>query len=383
MADTDLLRPRGVPYAAVVDATGTASGGTSSVAQLAAKGIRAICQVDATGLASSDGVSTVAVLASRGLLAFAAVDENGVSTDDAVSTADVIRRRGIRPMVPVNANGIAATGSATMLTLAQRGLDYFCPVDESGAAVDLTPVPPNTIRARAGIFTFTGETMTPIAGYAMTAQRGAFALAGQSVTLTPPAGAASTVWSGTDKGPDMLVSGTPVLTAATNATISQSEIVRATVGHSTGKYYFEYHADFINTFTSVGIANGAHALAGMFLGGDVNGMSWLPTAACYINLIPVTLQGFVVGNTLGLAFDFTNMKFWGRVNGGNWNNDILANQNPATNTGGRSLTTTASGVLAAGPYFPAFFDNNTTGQVTANFGQTAYGTAAPAGFGNW
>ena len=161
MADTDLLRPRGVPYAAVVDATGVASGGTSTAAQLAAKGIRAICQVDATGLASSDGVSTVAVLASRGLRAFAAVDENGISTDDAVSTADVIRRRGIRPMVPVNANGIAATGSATMLTLAQRGLSYFCPVDESGTAVDLTPVPPNTIRARAGIFTFTGESMTP------------------------------------------------------------------------------------------------------------------------------------------------------------------------------------------------------------------------------
>jgi hypothetical protein len=55
------------------------------------------------------------------------------------------------------------------------------------AQVDTTP--PNTIRALAGIFNLTGETMTVIAGYALTASAGAFALAGQSATLTPPVAA--------------------------------------------------------------------------------------------------------------------------------------------------------------------------------------------------
>src|SRR4029077_615675 len=48
--------------------------------------------------------------------------------------------RGIRPMVLLGATGIALTGSATMLTLAQRKLSYFCPVDESGNATTMGAV---------------------------------------------------------------------------------------------------------------------------------------------------------------------------------------------------------------------------------------------------
>jgi hypothetical protein len=47
--------------------------------------------------------------------------------------------------------------------------------------------PPNTIRALAGIFRFTGEDMTPIAGYTLTSQAGAFVLTDPGTTkLTPP-----------------------------------------------------------------------------------------------------------------------------------------------------------------------------------------------------
>ena len=149
MADIDLLPTRGVPFAALVDSTGVATNGSSTVAQLAAKGMRAIAAVDPTGLAL-DGTSKVADLAARGIRAsFAPIDELGVSTDDAVSTADAIRKRGIRPMVAVDANGVSQTGSATIPILAQRGLGYFCPLDESGNATSLVPVPPNTIRAEA------------------------------------------------------------------------------------------------------------------------------------------------------------------------------------------------------------------------------------------
>ena len=100
MADIDLLPPRGIPYAALVNGNGVAVTGTQTVAQLASRGIRA----------------------------FAAVDELGVSTDDAVTKADTIRMRGIRPMVAVDANGVSQTGSATIPVLAQRGLGYFCPL---------------------------------------------------------------------------------------------------------------------------------------------------------------------------------------------------------------------------------------------------------------
>ena len=112
MADIDLLPTRGVPFAALVDSTGVATNGSSTVAQLAAKGMRAICAVDATGV--SVGGANVAQLASAGIRAFCPVDENGVAQDS--STADMLRTmRGIRPMVLLNATGIALTGSSTML----------------------------------------------------------------------------------------------------------------------------------------------------------------------------------------------------------------------------------------------------------------------------
>jgi hypothetical protein len=63
------------------------------------------------------------------------------------------------------------------------------------AIVDTTP--PNTLRCLPGSFLLTGEEMTPIAGYTMQAGAGAFAFAGQSATLTPPAvtsDAATTTW---------------------------------------------------------------------------------------------------------------------------------------------------------------------------------------------
>ena len=137
MADIDLLPTRGVPFAALVDANGIATNGSSTVAQLAAKGMRAICAVDGSGNATT-GSGTMLQLAQRGIKAFCPVDENGVALD--ASTADAIRKRGIRPMVLLGNNGVALTGSATMLTLAQRGLDYFCPLDEGGNATTMGAV---------------------------------------------------------------------------------------------------------------------------------------------------------------------------------------------------------------------------------------------------
>jgi hypothetical protein len=136
MADIDVLPPRGVPALALVDSTGIASNGSSTVAQLAAKGIRSICAVDATGV--SVGGASVAQLASAGIRAFCPVDENGVS--QAGPVADALRRAGIRPMVLLDNTGTALNGSAKVLTLAQRGLSYFCPVDESGNATTMGAV---------------------------------------------------------------------------------------------------------------------------------------------------------------------------------------------------------------------------------------------------
>jgi hypothetical protein len=102
------------------------------------------------------------------------------------------------PVTVVTAGGIAVTEALNGLGLA------VTPVAAGGLAVVSvlngglpvtgldagSNVAPNyRMRALAGSFIFTGEQMTVQAGFAMTAQVGAFALAGQSANLVPPAAA--------------------------------------------------------------------------------------------------------------------------------------------------------------------------------------------------
>ena len=137
MADTDLLPSRGVTFEALVDSTGVAINGSSTVAQLAAKGMRAACAVDGTGTAITGGGS-LAQIAAAGIRPFCAVDQNGVAQD--ASTADQLRARGIRPRVLLDATGVALNGSAGQAVLASRGLQSFCPVDEGGNATTMGAV---------------------------------------------------------------------------------------------------------------------------------------------------------------------------------------------------------------------------------------------------
>jgi hypothetical protein len=85
------------------------------------------------------------------------------------------------------------TGQNTTLTY-KPALQYAMQADVgafalNGASVTLTYTPVAsggsvTMQAGAGAFVFTGESMTPITFYSLTAQTGAFALAGKDATLT-------------------------------------------------------------------------------------------------------------------------------------------------------------------------------------------------------
>ena len=81
------------------------------------------------------GRRRLAQIAAAGIRAFCAVDQNGVAQD--ASTADQFAARGIRPRVLLDATGVALNGSAGQAVLASRGLQSFCPVDESGNATTM------------------------------------------------------------------------------------------------------------------------------------------------------------------------------------------------------------------------------------------------------
>ena len=137
MADTDVLPSRGVPRMALVDLNRqhvATRRGSSTIAQLAAKGIQSICAVDATGV--SVGGPNVAQLASAGIRSFCPVDENGVAQDS--SDRDQASNPHQHPprMVLLGNTGIALTGISSLTCRRWRGAGsgYFAQVDESGNA---------------------------------------------------------------------------------------------------------------------------------------------------------------------------------------------------------------------------------------------------------
>lgn len=136
MADIDEMHARGVPFRCLVDGQGVALNGTSTMAELSAKGMMPACEVDANGVA--DDGSTLLQLRARGIPFFCEVSELGV---DPISGATnrTLANRGIRGDCMLTENGIAQGGTATMVELSTRGIDYFCPVDEAGTESTIGP----------------------------------------------------------------------------------------------------------------------------------------------------------------------------------------------------------------------------------------------------
>lgn len=162
-------------------------------------------------------------------------------------------------------------------------------------------------------------------------------------------------------------------------------VARSIASHSTGKLYNEFiptGGSWPDAYdASIGITN-ASTSVNVKLGNDTNSFAYYNNEGqIFINAVGVgpTLPPYVSGNVVGMAVDIGNLLLWLRVAGGNWNGSSTAN--PATATGGISLSTMTGG----GPFYAAAvsFTNDPNPIWTANFGGSAYANAAPSGFGNW
>lgn len=157
-----------------------------------------------------------------------------------------------------------------------------------------------------------------------------------------------------------------------------------TIPKSTGKFYDEVTVTATSTSEVIGLANNSLSSGGSYPGSDLNSVGWIVDGRVLMNgATVVTIATWTTGSILARAVDLTNGKIWFGIISGSaitWNNDILANQNPATNTGGISLST-----LNAGPYYPVLSSASFGSILTENFGGTAYSniTLVPSGFGNW
>ena len=166
-----------------------------------------------------------------------------------------------------------------------------------------------------------------------------------------------------------------VATAGSNATTSG--IVRGLTWHTTGKYYFEVTMNDVVANVAMGIINGNQSISAS-LNPGLYAYAMYRQDGALLGGISGTLASYSTNAVIGVTVDLINDKMW-FYNGTNWNNDILANQNPATNTGGLAID---NRTLSA-PLYPAILLTSTNGKATINFGASLYSYSAPTGFGNW
>jgi len=149
------------------------------------------------------------------------------------------------------------------------------------------------------------------------------------------------------------------------------------------KKYWEILGNTIDNHSvaiGVGFVDGSFvASSGNFLGSDGHSLGYYNVAGdIYTGGSSPGTYGawFTNGDVIGLAVDTVNSKIWVRVNSGDWNFDVIGNQNPATNTGGVSFSLTA-------PLYPALVFRAAASnvyQLTARFTSASWTQTAPSGF---
>ena len=282
------------------------------------------------------------------------------------------------PPGSIGATGPPATGPTGII--GPTGLGATGPTGIGGAG----PPGPTGYTGPAGSATNTGATgpsgptgptgLTGPTGSAGTATNtGATGPAGPTGSVTTAAG--NTTWNPADKSANVTLSNGNLSAISTSNAGGYG--VRGTSNRTGAKYYFEVTVS--GTISDVGIGV-ASASANVNTAGSTTQAAIINVngSYVYVNGSNVGSYGifFVNGDVCCIAVDLINNQIWFRRNGGIWNNN--AANNPATNTGGFSISALTS------PLYPwVFWNITTTPSITANFGATNFTQAIPSGFTAW
>jgi hypothetical protein len=185
-------------------------------------------------------------------------------------------------------------------------------------------------------------------------------------------------WSEVNKNTNVILSNGD-LTVAGGGNASYQGGCSDTAITSGQKIYWEVAADALAQAgaTGMGIANASNTYAnGQYLGITANACGWFDDGQIVINNVNLpNIQGFAAGD-IGCVAVNVGSKIWFRTNNGNWNNDVIANQDPANDVGGIDI----SGITP--DLFPAYslVDTISSDQLTAKFRSDSLVYEIPAGF---
>jgi hypothetical protein len=153
--------------------------------------------------------------------------------------------------------------------------------------------------------------------------------------------------------------------------------MRATPSSVTsGKYYWEVTGTTVHNFTDIGMSLLTYSLASEIF--NTGSFSYESNGTFYIEgSSSGSIGSYTSGDVLSFAVDIGGGLVWARKNSGNWNNNPAAN--PATGAGGFNIAT----LVGKGPLTVAASLQNSSDQLTFNFGATAFSFTAPAGFSSY
>jgi hypothetical protein len=147
---------------------------------------------------------------------------------------------------------------------------------------------------------------------------------------------------------------------------------------SSGKLYFEYTNIQLQGSSTIGFAPAGNPLTSNSL--TVGGVS----ESGSVSGGGSSNVGAPDGHTLCFAVDFTNSKYWVRIDGGSWAGSGSGAADPATNTNGVALSAILDfGPAPTPPFAPFVWFQNNPCHVTMNLGDSAFVQSLPSGFVAW
>jgi hypothetical protein len=181
-----------------------------------------------------------------------------------------------------------------------------------------------------------------------------------------------TIWNPADKHADITLSSGDLVATRTAQTVIRAN-ARSTNPKTSGKHYWEVTVEAITTPPSaafIATAIASDLLSGL-LGSDDNTAAYFGDGFVSNGINSTTIATYTAGDVLGCAIDLDAGEGWFSKNG------VFASGDPVTGTGPH-FTFTAGTTI-----YPALMFRNSTDELTANFGATAFNTSPPTGFSAW
>lgn len=182
---------------------------------------------------------------------------------------------------------------------------------------------------------------------------------------------ANTTWNGSDKTAGLTLTGGNLI--ATTSGVNNG--VRATDRQVTGRFYFEGTGTTWTGGGGPGLANSAAVVGSSTW---TNNVTLSSAGIIWVNNVNsgFTLGARANGDVIGIAVDFSARLIWFRVApSGNWNGN--ATHSPATGAGGIDISVVGGIGIPLYPYLVLPVSGSS---FTANFGDSAFTGAVPAGF---